>query len=718
MLDFSVPRQFACVGLILGITLSPCFADDAGLEFFERKIRPVLVEKCYACHSAKAAADGELKGSLRLDTRQALLVGGDSGPAIVPKKPDESPLIEALDYTTYEMPPSGPLGEQVVSDFRKWIEMGAPDPRDGGKVDPVAKNEINFDAAREFWSFQPPTRHTEPVVQHKSWIERPIDAFVLRRMEDAGLSPSDTAERRTWLRRVTFDLTGLPPSPQDVERFLKDHSADAKSRVVERLLASPQYGEHWAKMWLDLMRYAEDQAHIVGNNRSLCYPNAYLYRDWVIEALNDDVPYDRFIKLQLAADLLEPDDDRNHVALGFIGLGPKYYRRNSLEVMADEWEDRVDVVGRGLLGLTVACARCHDHKYDPIETEDYYALAGVFASTRMLNRPLKNAKKSEKSKQAKSPDDSMHIIADAPTKDLNVFIRGDVKKKGPTVPRRFLQILDPEAKPFASQSGRLELAEAIADPNNPLTARVIVNRIWARHFGTPIVDTPSNFGKLGSEPSHPQLLDDLATRFVEHGWSLKWLHREITLSATYGQSSLGTEKSLEVDPANVYLSRMPRQRLSIEQWRDAILSISGKLEPQVGGTSIDPQDPTAARRTVYSEISRLELNSMLALFGHPDPNTHSERRIQTTTPLQKLFVLNSPFMVAQAEAFAQRLIDNRKDLDSQLDLAYRLCFNRLPHEAERSLAKQFLQSDEDDAVGRWTQYAQILFASNELQFVD
>ena len=718
MLDFVDARQFAWVGLIFGLAVSPVWADDPGLEFFERKIRPVLVEKCYACHSAKAAADGELKGSLRLDTRNALLVGGDSGPAIVPKKPNESPLIEALDYTTYEMPPSGPLGEQVVADFRKWIEMGAPDPRSGDNAEPITNVEIDFEAAREFWSFQPPQRHTEPAVHRPEWIERPIDAFVLRRMEEAGLSPSESADRHVWLRRVTFDLTGLPPTPQAVEQFIADDTADAKSRVVERLLASPQYGEHWAKMWLDLMRYAEDQAHIVGNNRSLCYPNAYLYRDWVIEALNDDIPYDRFVKLQLAADLLEPDDDRNYVALGFIGLGPKYYGRGMLEVKADEWEDRVDVVGRGLLGLTVACARCHDHKYDPIETEDYYALAGVFASTRMLNRPLDDTRKAEKSGQTKNPEDAMHIIADTQPQDLNVFIRGDVKKKGDAVPRRFLQILDPAAKPFASGSGRLELAEAIVDPQNPLTARVIVNRIWGRHFGTPLVDTPSNFGELGSQPSHPELLDDLAVRFIEHGWSLKWLHREITLSATYGQSSVGTAEAIALDPANQLLSRMSRQRLSVEQWRDTVLNIAGRLDSQVGGASIDPQHPDSTRRTVYSEVSRLELNSMLALFGHPDPNSHSERRIQTTTPLQKLFVLNSPFMVAQAEAFAQRLIDERSDSDTRLELAYQLCFSRSPHEAERALAQQFLECDEAESLTRWTQFAQILFASNELQFVD
>ncbi len=526
------------------------------------------------------------------------------------------------------------------------------------------------------------------------------------------------------MRRLTFDLTGLPPTPEEVEAFLADETPDAKRKVVERLLTSAHYGEHWARMWLDIARYAEDQAHIVGNDNSLCYPNAYLYRDWVIQALNGDVPYDRFVRLQLAADLMDKGDEQNRVALGFIGVGPKYYRRNSPEVMADEWEDRVDVVGRGLLGLTVACARCHDHKYDPIETEDYYALAGVFASTDMFNQPLEdsedasNADTDKKGKKGKTkPENAMHIIKDDKPTDLPVYIRGDVHNKGPIVKRRFLQILDAKTTPFETGSGRLELANAIADAQNPLTARVIVNRVWGQYFDQPLVATPSNFGTLGEEPTHPKLLDDLAVRFMENGWSLKWLHREIVLSATYGQNSTGNPQAEKLDPANRFLARMPRKRMSIEQWRDAILSVSGGLDPQVGGKSIEPQDPKSRRRTVYSKISRLELNRMLALFDYPDPNTHSESRVETTTPLQKLFAMNSPFMVAQAEAFAKRLIESSPENEDRITRAYELCYNRPPRLEEKQLAGEFF-GGEPDSLERWMQYAQVLLASNELLFID
>jgi hypothetical protein len=476
-------NRILLIPVLLLLAVPPTFAaDDAGTDFFEKRIRPVLVESCYECHSAKAQTKGDLKGGLSLDTGAGLLKGGDSGPAIVPGKPGESLLVEALNYDSFEMPPKGKLKPDVIADFKKWIEMGAPDPRSGEAV-PVesAKKEIDFGEAGKHWSFQPPRQSPLPKVKDGDWIKRPLDAFVLKRIEDANLSPAEQADARTWFRRVTLDLTGLLPTPEEMQSFLADPSPDAKRQAVERLLSSAHYGEHWARLWLDIARYAEDQAHIVGNDRSLCYPNAWMYRDWVIGALNGDLPYDRFIKLQLAADLLDPKDEENRVALGFIGIGPKYYRRNAPEVMADEWEDRVDVVARGLLGLTVACARCHDHKYDPIETEDYYALAGVFASTSMVNQPLDSKKKEgedDKKQKNKNPDDSIHIIKEGKPTDLPVYIRGDVKNKGPIVKRRFLKILDPEQTPFENASGRLELANAIADRENPLTARVIVNRVW------------------------------------------------------------------------------------------------------------------------------------------------------------------------------------------------------------------------------------------------
>jgi hypothetical protein len=714
----------SCLALSCASELSALRAaepDAAGIEFFEKKIRPVLVEHCYECHSSKSSS---FKGGLRLDVREAVLKGGDSGPVIVPGKPEESLLLKAVQYEDLEMPPQGRLPEAVIADLKKWIAMGAPDPRSESAVTqtPATVTHIDFTEGRKFWAFQPPQRRALPVVKQPDWIQQPIDGFVLAKMEEAGLAPNRPADRRTFLRRVTFDLLGLPPTPDEVEAFISDQSPDADERLVDRLLASPQYGERWARLWLDLMRYAEDQAHIVGNDRSLCYPNAYLFRDWLIDALNADLPFDQFVKLQLAADLIVPEDASQRAALGFIGLGPKYYRRNSPEVMADEWEDRVDVVSRGLLGLTVACARCHDHKFDPISTEDYYALAGVFASTEMFNQPLPGAKsepKADAKDKNQKVDDTLHIIRDGQPIDLNVHIRGDVTRKGKLVPRRFLTVLS-EAEPrrFESGSGRRELAEAIVARNNPLTARVFVNRVWSLLFGRGLVGTPSNFGQLGQRPTHPELLDDLAVRFMESGWSMKSLHRELVLSATYRQSSDSDGAKQAVDPDNLWLSRMNRRRLDIEQWRDTVLHVAGRLSRALRGPSMEPEQPDETRRTLYARISRLELNPLLARFDFPDPNTHSERRVQTTTPLQKLFVLNSPFMLTQAEALAARLKSSAETTPDRIQAAYALVFNRPATTEEVRLSAAFVEEVSENAQARWVQYAQVLLASNELWLLD
>jgi hypothetical protein len=688
----------------------------AQVDFFEKKIRPVLVERCYKCHSAQAKKP---KGGLLLDTREGLRKGGESGPAIVPGQPTASLLLKALRYEERQMPPGGKLPDAVIADFQTWIQQGAADPRTGGAV-AAAPKPIDTEAGKHFWSFQPPQAHTPPAVRSSAWPRTKIDQLLLARLEQAGLSPSPPADRATWRRRVSFDLIGLPPTPEEVAEYVNDRSADADRKVVERLLTSPYYGERWARMWLDVARYAEDQAHIVGSDRSLFYPNAYLYRDWVIRALNADVPYDRFLKLQLAADLMDPNDHANDAALGFMGLGPKYYGRNSPAVMADEWEDRVDTLGRGLLGLTVACARCHDHKFDPIPTADYYALAGVFASTRMFNRPLDDTVSKTSKGEATQPKNALHVVCEGTPTDLNVMLRGDVGSKGPVVPRHFLHVLsEGEPPPFRRGSGRLDLADAVASPHNPLTARVIVNRVWAQLFGRPLVGTPSNFGALGERPTHPELLDDLTVRFMQAGWSLKWLQREIVLSAAYRQSSEADLSRWTADPENRLLSHMNRRRLSIEAWRDALLAATGRLNPAVGGPSIDPQDAAERRRTVYSAVSRLELNRMLAQFDFPDPNAHADRRAETTTPLQKLFVLNSPFMVAQAEALAERLrTEVAPDDDRQrMHRAYRLLYARPPTEQEIKLGLAFLVAGEDRPA-RWRQYAHVLLAANEMLFID
>ena len=688
------------------------------LDFFERKIRPVLAEKCYSCHSQEQGAS---EGGLVMDSRDGMAQGGNSGPAVVPGGLEHSLILDAIKHEGLEMPPDEKLSAEVIKDFERWIAMGAPDPRVATAPLPKAA-VIDFAAARQFWSFQQPTRHVPPPTSQPKWIRQPIDAFILARLEQEGFATAEPADAATLIRRVTFDLTGLPPAPEAVAGFVADAAPSAYERYVEGLLASPRFGERWARPWLDLARYGEDQAHIVGDDRSQDYPNAHRYRDWVIAALNADLPYDRFVALQLAADLLEPDATENRPALGFIGLGPKYYSRKKLEVMADEWEDRVDVVSRGLLGLTVACARCHDHKYDPIEAEDYHALAGVFASTRMFNEPLagrEDVADLAEDGQTKDPQHALHVVREGTTRDLPVFIRGDVNSPGPIVPRRFLTVLAAgEPEPFREGSGRMELARAIASASNPLTARVIVNRVWGQLFGRPLVATASNFGALGERPSHPELLDDLAVRFMEQGWSLKAVIRELVLSATYRQASWASPATVAADPANVLLARMSRKRLPIEMWRDAMLVVGGDLDPTVGGESAAADDPAATRRTIYSRVSRRELNPVLALFDFPNPNVHADRRMETATPLQKLFVMNNPFMVARAERLAERVRTAAPAGDPErIALAHALLFGRAPDSQERDLATDFLAAA-GGGGDAWARYAHVLLSSNEFMMLD
>jgi hypothetical protein len=719
---------------------------DAGkLEFFEKKIRPVLVERCYKCHSAGSK---KVEGGLLLDSREAIRKGGESGPAVVPHKPDESLILDAIRYESFEMPPDAKLSKQIVADFDVWIRQGAVDPRENSSSSSeLAKEEdpsIDFVEARKYWAFQRPQAHPVPKVVKADWPLSKLDYFALAAMEEQKLSPAAKVDKNTFVRRAFYDIIGLPPTPEELQEFINDDDESAYEALVDRLLNSPRFGEKWSRMWLDLARYAEDQAHIVGNNKALFFPNAYLYRDWLIRAMNDDLPYDEFIRRQLAADMIEGIEPAERVALGFIGLGPKYYRRNDPEVMADEWEDRVDTVSRGLLGLTVACARCHDHKFDPIETEDYYALAGVFASTKMFNAPMtsKNPdgkggdpkkpdpkKPDPKKPDPKKPEQAMHIVKEGKVANIKVHIRGNVKTQGAEVPRRFIQVLcedGSEPKAFSKGSGRLELANAIVARENPLAARVFVNRIWGQLFGKYLVATPSNFGALGERPSHPELLDDLAVRFMDEGWSLKKLIREIVLSATYRQSCNGSEAGLKQDPSNRYLSRMNRRRLSVESWRDGVLSVTGQLATEVGGKSIDVDDPKQTRRSVYSKVSRFELNSMLAMFDFPDPNVHAARRIETTTALQKLFNMNSPFMIAQSKQLAKRIEDRPNDagsdkteLSSQIRYAYELLFARLPAADEIELATVYLDvEDVQQRKLRWEQYAQLLLISNEMMYID
>jgi len=550
---------------------------------------------------------------------------------------------------------------------------------------------IDWEQARKFWSFQVPSKPPRPPVESVSWVRRELDHFVLHRLEAAGLRPETEAERATLLRRLSFDLTGLPPTADETEAFALSSDPEAYSKAVDDLLGSPRFGERMASMWMTVARYAEDQAHQVGNNAKSFYPHAHRYRQWVIDAFNRDLPYNEFVRLQLAADS-EGEDDLE--ALGFLGLGPQYYNRGRLDVIAEEWEDRVDTVTRGFLGLTVACARCHDHFYDPITTRDYHALAGVFASIKMEKR--------------KVGDREMHIVKDQKVKDLEIFIRGNVEDKGPKVPRGFLRILSAseERVRFVDGSGRKELAEAIVDPRNPLTARVMVNRLWGEIFGVPLVATASNFGANGQEPTHPELLDYLAVKFQEDRWSIKSLVRELVLSATYRQAVTRSED-------NRLLAGTNRRRLSAEMLRDSMLAASGELEFGTG-SSRDLDDLKNRRRTVFARISRKELNSFLRQFDYPDANVHAAGRASTITPTQKLYLLNSPFVSARAAKVVEGL--SGKGLEAGVKVLFDRILSRPPTRSELSHALRYFEGSSGDRD--WAGFGQVLFCSNAFLYRD
>jgi hypothetical protein len=754
--------------------------DAAAVAFFEKQVRPLLSEHCHGCHSAKA---NKTRGGLALDSREAILAGGDSGPAVVPGKPEQSLLLSAARGTKAElqMPPKGKakLRPQQIAVLEKWIKDGAVYPA-GGKAAAVAALDPSSPEARQFWSLQPLRQHPAPAVKNAKWPLRPIDSFLLAAMEQRKLAPSAPADRRVLIRRASFDLTGLPPTPEEVDAFVRDTSPDAYEKLIDRLLASPHHGERWARYWLDLARYCDVPEYWLTPKGQ-----AWPYRDWVVKALNADLPYDRFVVRQLAADLLPDLDPKERAALGFLGISPDYWKELQLDVdiiktiVADEWEERIEAVSGTFLGLTVACARCHDHKFDPISTRDYYALAGIIAGTRQIDLPLlpgaeaEAVRKAEEEVQtlqeqinalkAKKPapadakakleelaarvkkleetpgykdvavrgvvDAHVSVVSRGPNKtrleyedgvghDIAMHTRGNPNRPGPVVPRRFLTVLSPEgAKPFTQGSGRLELAKAIVTDGAPLAARVIVNRVWAHHFGRGLVDTPSDFGHQGERPSHPELLDDLAARFVANGWSLKWLHREIMLSAAYRQSSSPDADKQTVDPDNRWLWRMNRRRLEVEAWRDAMLAVSGTLSPELGGPPQDLTDANNHRRTLYGTVRRHDLTDLLRLHDFPDPLIHSAVRVPTTTPLQQLFTLNGPLPRQQAAALAKRLeADVPEGGEAGVRRAYELLFNRVPTAKELKLALAFVGEKPDAAA--WSRYAHVLLGSNEFLFID
>jgi Protein of unknown function (DUF1549)/Protein of unknown function (DUF1553)/Planctomycete cytochrome C len=911
-------------------------AANAQAPDFEARVRPILAANCYDCHTE------EHMGGLRLDSREALLKGGNSGqPAVVPGDPDKSLLIQAVRQTSekLKMPKGGRLRPDEIDTLVEWVKTGAawPTSATASKTDvatagkPTAPATATASAPgyvikpeqRAFWSLQPLRKPPVPAVSHESWPKTDIDRFVLARLEKDGLAPVRATDKRTLIRRATLDLTGLPPTAEEIAAFEKDDAPDAFAKVIDRLLATPQYGETWGRLWLDVARYGEDDYRSLDpKGRGLNpYPNAYLYRDWVIKAFNDDMPYDQFVRAQIAGDLAGDETTRARTlpALGFLGLGPWYYDNGAVEVTrADERHDRVDVVSRGFLGLTVGCARCHDHKYDPIPTADYYSLAGVFLNTTYKEYPLvpksvadeyneqdKKIEKKEKLlgefmrieseqlgetlalqaskymvaawKITGEPKEDVARIVDAEKLDYELFDRwlkflakppkfypyltkwqemvkgggkeaeakkladefqgllldvmfdkkeikeeneiiaakalpgtkkkepgklpsdfvtnddfcpgcglelkslpierqnlwtdvfqrdlqdgfdpaqmfdrikpgllafrgwglerqlsadrrryidglrtdieklrkeqppkyafvhgvGDVEKPvnlkvskrgspynlGDEAPRHFLSVLsDGTPAPFAKGSGRLELADAIV--RQPIAMRVIVNRIWKGHFGTGLVDSPSNFGVAGERPANPDLLEYLAQTFVDDKLSIKQLHKDIMLSAVYQLSTEYSEKNFAKDSGNRLYWRADRHRMTAEQVRDSLLFVSGALDLKAGGPSV-PLTPSFERRTVYGKISRYKLDDFLQLFDFPSPNLSAEKRFTTSVPLQRLFLMNSDFMQQQGELLARR-VANEPDNTARIQKAYRLIFGRAATDAEVKAGLAFLTTE-------------------------
>ncbi len=882
--------------------------------FFETKVRPLLSENCFSCHGGDPKK--EPKAGLDMTSLKGLLLGGDSGPSLVPGDLDKSLIIEAVRYRNEDMsmPPKKPLAAEKVKILEEWVESGAPWPGFNGEfaigkegsVEPYDWDKFR----REHWSFQPVVKPTAPSVQDGQWARVELDRFIQAKLETEGLKPNPQAEKRILLRRAYLDLLGLVPKPEEVKKFMEDESPDAFANLVDRLLDSEHYGERWARHWLDVARYSDGLGGF-GDGQDL--PGAWRYRDWVVKALNEDMPFDEFSRRQIAGDCLE-DQSKDPVATGFFAIGPTYKgdggdAEATNAAKAETLSDRVDTFSRAFLGLTAACARCHDHKFDPISIKDYYSLAGIFNNSRInLNHPLgtkeeidahnqgnalvkkkqdelnawsaevreegmrklmrqsgehllaihryhrqrkeeggiadrnkyatqngiepkrldqwervlkddrnkgkfpllkiwfekspldENTKATEmelfesiqvfgnriiaildglEAKDLKwrqdmkvqgrklarpkankddltllnhlrggpckigNPDElgdefkqkhkamrdavsvarkevppkppSAHVLNEGGSSDMHVALRGDLAKKGEVVPRRFLRVLAGDDSPVYKQgSGRKELAAAVTDSSNPLTARVIVNRIWQWHFGQAIVGTPSNFGILGEKPSHPKLLDWLASTFVEEGWSLKKLHRKILLSATWQMSSAYDESKFAMDGDNRLLWRMNPRKLDAENWRDSLLVASGELDSTVGGA------PTtnilgSPRRTLYSKISRsgdrFDSDAFLRLFGFPAPQSTSAKRAVSTVPQQYLFMMNSSFMQKRAQALALS-IQQEKDPGDRIRLLYQRLYSRepVPEEAEAGLS---FVSSTADLSQVWAQYAQVLLSSHE-----
>jgi len=688
------------------------------------------------------------------------------------------------------MPPKQKLADVEIADFQRWVEIGVPWP--DSKPEASRSTPHGFEvtpAQSQWWAFQPVRDRVLPAVKNISWSRNEIDQFVLAELEGRNMQPAGPAERRTWIRRATFDLTGLPPTPAEVEAFLEDDSPDAIAKVVDRLLDSPAYGQRWARHWLDVVRYADYHDGDAKARDAGCEPlEAWRYRDWVVASFNRDLPFDQFIVHQIAGDLLPSPDGQEFYADGLVAttfLSNGAWDRGDADkekMVSDMVDDQIDTIGKAFLGLTLGCARCHDHKFDPVAQADYYALAGMFYSTHILKElgskggnytllrvPLApksyvarrdeqlrrldevKAKLAELDKKsplppAGDPERGMLIqerdrrqsemlpeppLAEAAgerrnpgglfpgIQDVPLHIRGSYTRLGPVVPRRLPLFLAGGAPPpITAGSGRRELAGWIASRDNPLTARVIVNRVWQGHFGGGIVRTPNNFGLLSEAPSHPALLDWLAARFVEDGWSLKRLHRRIMLSATYRLASAFPRGQVPLDPENRWLGRFMPRRLEAETIRDAMLFAAGRLDPGQGGPALDRLD--SVRRSLYVQTARWDRSNFSTLFDAANPDSSVERRNVSTVAPQSLFLLNHDFVLAQARHLAERLArEVPSGENARIDRAFHLLFARPASREEIDLARRILaQAAKPAEEAAWSDLAHVLLCGNEFVYLD
>lgn len=746
------------------------YAQEA-LLYFEKNIRPSLVEYCYQCHSVES---GKHKGGLYLDSKEALLVGGDSGPAIVPGDPEKSLLIEAIRYTNrnLQMPEKKQLPSEVVKKFEHWIKTGAYDPR--VKTLGLKKKDRMSDGRRDYWAFQPMKRWEIPEVMNTNWPKSELDFFILEKIESQELKPSPRAQPETLLRRLSIDLLGLPPSVKELESFRSNPSSQAYQEMVQRYLASPQFGVKWSRLWLDMARYSET----AGGGRSYPIPSAWRYRNYVIEAMNQDVPYHTFIKQQIAGDLLPAKDDveeKNHmIATGFMVLGAKPWDladKNKLEY--DHIDEQIDTLGKVTMGMTFGCARCHDHRFDPVTQKDYYRMASIFSNTygirhslfsRMNDVELPGAEKgtqkisleniekarsltrktSEQKNNASKRESlkaSLQDLIQSDSKMLKAFaleekpemkpeflrIRGEADRLGAEVKRSAPLELIPELQPELvpdHQSGRLQLANWIVHEKNPLTARVFVNRIWAQLMGKGIVQSLDNFGVTGDHPSHAKLLDHLALEFIDKNWSIKKLIEKIVLSAVYQQSSDLDESQKSTlslrDPENIYLSYYPQKRLSAEAIRDSILSVSGQLKLDLlDGVQSYTVLQDSPYRSVYLPTLREEgRNHLLDAFDFPDAAASIGKRNFTNLPSQALYLMNSPFMWRQSQLASQRMLREFRDLSlkDQLEMAGKLVYGRELSSQEIKLLTGVLNRENASAKG-WALVFHTMFCSLDFRYL-